>query len=187
MIRVQREDFDPGAEIERLIAGQTGIGGVVSFTGLVRDLTGDLAGMTLEHYPGMTEAKLAEIEAEAGRRWPLAASLIIHRVGPLKPGDRIVLVVAASPHRDAAFEACRFLIDWLKTKAPFWKSEQTAAGERWVAQRASDDAAAARWDPAADDPAENTAGRTEPAPGRTGPAPDRSKPAMGWEKTAARD
>lgn len=147
MIRVQAEDFDPGAEIERLVAGRHDIGGVVSFTGLVRDLAGDarIGAMTLEHYPGMTEKQLQAIEEEAARRWPLAASLIVHRYGRLEPGDRIVLVVTASPHRDAAFDACRFLIDWLKTKAPFWKLEETAGGGQWVKAQASDDRAAARW------------------------------------------
>ena len=147
MIRVQREDFDVGAEIERLTAGKHDIGGVVSFIGLVRDLAGgaSIKAMTLEHYPGMTETQLAEIEAEANRRWPLSASLIIHRYGRLEPGERIVLVLAASPHREAAFEACHFLIDWLKTKAPFWKLEDTDKGEKWVAADARDDAAAARW------------------------------------------
>ncbi|TMK09540.1 MAG: molybdenum cofactor biosynthesis protein MoaE, partial [Alphaproteobacteria bacterium] len=104
-----------------------------------------VSAMTLEHYPGMTERKLAEIEAEANRRWPLAASLIIHRYGRLEPGDRIVLVATASPHRDAALAACHFLIDWLKTEAPFWKSEETPEGERWVEARAEDDAAKSRW------------------------------------------
>ncbi len=99
----------------------------------------------LEHYPGMTEKKLAEIEAEANRRWPLSASLIIHRYGRLEPGDRIVLVATASPHREAALAACHFLIDWLKTEAPFWKSEETPEGERWVAARAEDDEATRRW------------------------------------------
>jgi molybdopterin synthase catalytic subunit len=101
--------------------------------------------MTLEHYPGMTEKKLAEIEAEANRRWPLQASLIIHRYGRLEPGDNIVLVAAASAHRDAAFEACRFLIDWLKTKAPFWKEEEKGADAEWVEAREADDQAADRW------------------------------------------
>ena len=128
MIRVQREDFDPGQELDALTRGKTNIGGVTSFVGLVRDMAGSekIAGMTLEHYPGMTEQQLAAIEAEAHRRWPLDAVLIIHRYGELKPGDRIVLVAAASSHRDAAFDACRFLIDWLKTKAPVWKQEETA-------------------------------------------------------------
>jgi molybdopterin synthase catalytic subunit len=126
---------------------------VASFIGLVRDMTRDGAGggadtsaMTLEHYPGMTEKLLAEIEAEANRRWPLQASLIVHRYGRLEPGDRIVLVVTASAHRQAALEACHFLIDWLKTKAPFWKLEETGDGEgKWVDARATDDAAADRW------------------------------------------
>jgi molybdopterin synthase catalytic subunit len=105
----------------------------------------EVGAMTLEHYPGMTEKKLAEIEAEAQRRWPLQASLIIHRYGRLEPGERIVLVATASPHRQAALESCAFLIDWLKTKAPFWKLEETAAGPQWVAARDSDDDAAERW------------------------------------------
>jgi molybdopterin synthase catalytic subunit len=146
-VRVQREDFDVGAELQRLTEGNRRIGGVTSFVGLVRDLAGDarIGAMTLEHYPGMTERKLAEIEAEARRRWPLEASLVIHRYGRLEPGDRIVLVATASPHRDAAFESCHFLIDWLKTKAPFWKLEETGEGERWVEAHAADDDAAARW------------------------------------------
>ena len=146
-VRVQREDFDPGAEIEALIGGDHGIGGVVSFVGVVRDTAGDsrIDAMTLEHYPAMTERQLAGIEAEARERWPLAASLVIHRFGRLEPGDRIVLVVTASAHRRAAFEACEFLVDWLKTKAPFWKLEQTEGGEKWVAAAESDDADAARW------------------------------------------
>ncbi|HZF36928.1 MAG TPA: molybdenum cofactor biosynthesis protein MoaE [Candidatus Angelobacter sp.] len=149
MIRVQLEDFDVGAELARLTAGRTDVGGVASFIGLVRDLAGgaEVGAMTLEHYPGMTERKLAEIEAEAQRRWPLQASLIIHRYGRLEPGDRIVLVATASPHRQAALESCAFLIDWLKTKAPFWKFEETAAGPQWVEARDSDDDAAARWSP----------------------------------------
>jgi molybdopterin synthase catalytic subunit len=150
MIRVQREDFDAGAELERLTAGNHRIGGVASFIGLVRDMGGSdrVSALTLEHYPGMTERKLAEIEAEAHRRWPLDAALIIHRYGRLEPGDRIVLVATASPHREAALAACHFLIDWLKTEAPFWKSEETPAGERWVESRAEDDAARERWTPA---------------------------------------
>jgi len=153
MIRVQREDFDPGAEIAALTRGRSDIGGVVSFTGVVRDMAGGanigahkIESMTLEHYPGMTEKQLRDIDAEANRRWPLAASLVIHRYGRLEPGERIVLVVTASPHREAAFEACRFLIDWLKTKAPFWKLEETARGAGWVEAQAGDDAAAARWE-----------------------------------------
>ena len=147
MIRVQREDFDVGAELERLAAGNPRIGGVASFIGLVRDMGGDdrVSALTLEHYPGMTEKKLSEIEIEAHRRWPLDAVLIIHRHGRLVPGDRIVLVATASPHREAALAACQFLIDWLKTDAPFWKSEETSAGERWVASRTEDEAAKRRW------------------------------------------
>lgn len=140
MIRVQREDFDLAAELARLDAGgknggSKNVGGVCSFVGLVRETSGGkkLTAMTLEHYPGMTEKKLAEVEAEARSRWPLDAVLIVHRFGRLAPGERIVLVAAASAHRDAAFSACRFLIDRLKTTAPFWKSEETADGaSQWV-------------------------------------------------------
>ena len=148
-VRVQREDFDVGQELTALTDGNHGIGGLCSFVGLVRDIHGDagVSAMTLEHYPGMTEKMLAEIEAEARARWPLEQTLIIHRFGRLLPGDRIVLVAAASAHREAAFEACHFLIDWLKTKAPFWKVEEDGAGEEsWVEARDSDDAAADRWD-----------------------------------------
>ena len=147
MIRVQQDDFDPGAELARLTAGRRDIGGVACFVGLVRELGGSAAitAMTLEHYPGMTEKRLAEIEAEALTRWPLSAALIIHRVGRLLPGDRIVFVATASAHRQAALESCQFLIDWLKTKAPFWKLEESAAGKHWVAARETDDHAAKRW------------------------------------------
>ena len=147
MVRVQREDFDVGAELARLTEGNRRIGGVASFVGLVREMAGatGVQAMTLEHYPGMTERKLAEIEAEARRRWPLDATLIIHRHGRLEPGDRIVLVATASAHRQAALESCAFLIDWLKTKAPFWKLEETGEGARWVEARDSDDEAARRW------------------------------------------
>ena len=147
MIRVQREDFDAGAEIAALSQGDTAIGGVAAFIGLVRDIAGDgaVSAMTLEHYPGMTEKQLARVEAEACARWPLQASLVIHRYGRLAPGDRIVLVVTASAHRAAALESCQFLIDWLKTRAPFWKREETPDGARWVAARACDEAAAGRW------------------------------------------
>ena len=148
-IRVQREDFDVGAEITRLTEGNKAVGGITSFVGLVRDMADGekMKAMTLEHYPGMTEKMLAEIDAEAHDRWPLEASLIIHRYGRLEAGDRIVLVVAASPHRDAAFEACRFLIDWLKTKAPFWKLEEAEDGTaHWVEAKDSDDHAAAQWE-----------------------------------------
>ncbi len=147
MIRVQQEDFDVGAEIGALTAGNTNIGGLAVFVGLVRDMAGEQAieAMTLEHYAGMTEKEIERIEAEANQRWPLEASLVIHRVGRLEPGDQIVLVATASAHRQAAFDACQFLIDWLKTKAPFWKQEETASGPRWVESRAGDDAAAGRW------------------------------------------
>lgn len=147
MIRLQREDFDVGAEIDALTRGRADIGGVCSFVGQVREVGegGELEALVLEHYPAMTERQLADIEAEACRRWPLTATLIIHRYGRLKPAERIVLVVAASAHRDAAFEACRFMIDWLKTKAPFWKREDSTLGPRWVEARAADDASAERW------------------------------------------
>ncbi len=170
MIRVQNEDFDLGRELAALTRDNHDIGGLAVFVGLVRDMTGAGAGagdvdgdggravgaMTLEHYPGMTEKMLARCEAEARDRWALEDCLIIHRVGRLEPGDRIVLVATASTHRQAALEACQFLIDWLKTKAPFWKLEEGRDGAQWVKARAGDDAAAARWDeaapPARDDP-----------------------------------
>ena len=147
MIRVQQEDFDVGAELAALTAGNHRVGGLAVFVGLVRDMTGEgqISAMTLEHYPGMTEKMLARIKQQAEARWPLEASLIIHRYGRLEPGDRIVLVATASPHREAAFEACQFLIDWLKTEAPFWKLEDTARGAKWVEAQAKDDKAAARW------------------------------------------
>jgi molybdopterin synthase catalytic subunit len=147
VVRVQEEPFDVGAELAALTAGRTDIGAIASFVGLVRDVAGSerIAAMTLEHYPGMTERKLAEIEAEAKARWPLQASLMVHRYGRMEPGEPIVLVATASPHRAAALEACAFLIDWLKTKAPFWKLEETGGEARWVAARDDDDAAAARW------------------------------------------
>ncbi|MBT6096179.1 MAG: molybdenum cofactor biosynthesis protein MoaE [Rhodospirillaceae bacterium] len=147
VVRVQQGDFDVGAELAAMSDGDHGIGGLCSFVGLVRDMAGDdkIGAMTLEHYPGMTEKALTDIEAEAHARWSLASSLIIHRYGRMEPGERIVLVAAASAHREAAFEACHFLIDWLKTKAPFWKLEDTPDGGKWVDARDSDDAAAARW------------------------------------------
>lgn len=147
MVRVQAEPFDVGLELGRLANGRTDIGAVASFVGLVRGGEGaePVAAMSLEHYPGMTERELERLEAEAHRRWPLQASLIVHRVGRMLPGEAIVLVATASAHRHAALEACAFLIDWLKTKAPFWKLEETADGERWVEARAADDAAAQRW------------------------------------------
>ncbi len=146
MIRVQKEDFDIGAEIARLKAGRSDIGAIVTFTGTVRDQAGAVAEMALEHYPGMTETELARIEAEARARWPLKACLIVHRHGSLKPGDNIVLVVTASEHRDAAFDAARFLMDYLKTRAPFWKREDGPAGGRWVEAEARDEMSMARWD-----------------------------------------
>jgi molybdopterin synthase catalytic subunit len=147
MIRIQKAPFDVGAELGALTRGRSDIGALASFLGLVRDLAGDraISAMTLEHYPGMTERKLAEIEAEAQARWPLQASLIVHRYGRMLPGEPIVLVATASPHRAAALESCAFLIDWLKTQAPFWKLEEGAGESRWVAARAADDEAAARW------------------------------------------
>ena len=152
---MQREDFDLGREVAALTGGRHGIGGVATFVGLVRDMArGENVGaMTLEHYPGMTEKMLARIEAEARERWPLEASLIIHRYGRLEPGEQIVLVATASAHRQAALESCAFLIDWLKTQAPFWKLEETEAGASWVEARASDDEAAARWGDGANDKA----------------------------------
>ncbi|MGD1878416.1 MAG: molybdenum cofactor biosynthesis protein MoaE [Kiloniellaceae bacterium] len=146
-VRVQAEDFDVGKELSALTGDNHAIGGLAVFVGLVRDLAGgsEISAMTLEHYPAMTEKMLAEIEAEAQSRWPLEASLIIHRFGRLEPGDQIVMVAAASAHRQAAFEACEFLMDWLKTKAPFWKLEETEQGAQWVDARDSDDTAAARW------------------------------------------
>lgn len=146
-VRIQEADFDVGAEIAALSDGRSDVGGVASFVGLVRDIAGGTAvtAMTLEHYPGMTERQLEEIEAEARSRWPLLEVRIVHRVGRLEPGDRIMFCGAASAHRGAALEACAFLMDWLKTKAPFWKREETPEGERWVEARAEDDDAAARW------------------------------------------
>jgi len=148
MIRIQPEDFDLAGETEALIGGRTDIGAVVSFVGRVRagdDQSGALSSMTLEHYPGMTEKMLVDIEDQAQQRWQLDASLIIHRFGTLKPGEQIVLVITASSHRKDAFEACEFLMDWLKTKAPFWKRETGAGGDAWVAAKDTDDEAAARW------------------------------------------
>ena len=147
-VRVVGGPFDPTAELAAFARGRSDIGAVATFTGLVRDEhAGErILAMTLEHYPGMTERQLARIEAEARTRWPLLDVLVIHRVGRMLPGDPIVLVATASAHRAAALEACAFLIDWLKTKAPFWKLEETPSGARWVEARASDAAAAARWE-----------------------------------------
>jgi len=146
-VRVQREDFDIGAEIAAFRRADPGIGAIASFIGLVRDVNeGDaITGMTLEHYPGMTEKALAGIVAEAKSRWDIVDALVIHRVGELKPLDQIVLVVVTGGHRGAAFAACEFIMDYLKTQAPFWKKELTAQGARWVEARASDDQAAERW------------------------------------------
>ncbi|WP_291296489.1 molybdenum cofactor biosynthesis protein MoaE [Elioraea sp.] len=144
-VRVQEERFDIAAETAALSAGRHDVGGVASFIGIARSDDG-LSRMVLEHYPGMTERAIGRIAAEAAERWPLTGVTVIHRVGPLVPGEPIVLVLAASRHRTAALEACAFLIDWLKTKAPFWKREEFATGEsRWVEARESDEAAAARW------------------------------------------
>ncbi|MEK9645364.1 MAG: molybdenum cofactor biosynthesis protein MoaE [Alphaproteobacteria bacterium] len=147
MIRVQTEDFDVGAEMSRITDGNPEIGGLASFLGLVRDFAGDekISAMTLEHYPGMTEKQLENLEAEARERWELQDVLIIHRFGRLEPGERIVLVATAAPHREAALESCAFLIDWLKTKAPFWKLEDRETGPSWVAAREEDEVAADRW------------------------------------------
>jgi molybdopterin synthase catalytic subunit len=149
LIRVQEAPFDVGFELAALTRGRTDIGGLASFVGLVRDLAGEqtISALTLEHYPGMTEKKLAEIEAEANRRWSLQASLIVHRYGRMLPGEPIVLVATAAAHRAAALEACAFLIDWLKTKAPFWKLEEGPDASHWVEARTTDDEAAARWRP----------------------------------------
>lgn len=140
MIRVQTEDFDIGAEVKALTEGSTDIGAVVTFSGLVRDVP-----LELEHYPGMTEKELSRIEEEANRRWPLQASLIVHRVGKLQPGDNIVLVIAASAHRQAAFEAASFLMDYLKTRAPFWKKEERGGEAQWVDAREGDEMAMKKW------------------------------------------
>ncbi|WP_020179256.1 molybdenum cofactor biosynthesis protein MoaE [Methylopila sp. M107] len=147
-IRIQTEPFDLGSEVAALTQGLTDQGAVVTFSGLCRD-RGDggapLVALTLEHYPGMTEDELARIEAEARSRWPLADALVVHRVGRILPGEPIVLVVTVSAHRKAAFEAAEFLMDYLKTSAPFWKSEETAEGASWVAAKQSDDDSAERW------------------------------------------
>jgi molybdopterin synthase catalytic subunit len=147
MIRVQTEPFDVGACLASLRGHRTDIGGVAMFIGTVRDLSDgkSVSAMTLEHYPGMTEKALASIEAEARARWPIDDSLIVHRYGTLQPGDDIVLVITLSAHREAAFAACQFLMDWLKTKAPFWKLEEGQGDARWVESKEADDAAAGRW------------------------------------------
>ena len=146
-MRVQTQDFDAGAEMARLRAADARVGAVAAFVGTVRDVNDatQVSTLTLEHYPGMTEKALEAIVAEARQRFDIYDALVIHRVGTLRPTDQIVLVVVTSAHRGDAFDACRFLMDYLKTRAPFWKKEQTPDGPRWVEARASDDEAAARW------------------------------------------
>jgi molybdopterin synthase catalytic subunit len=146
-VRIQTEDFDIGAEITRLRRANPGIGAIASFVGTVRDVNnGDsVAEMALEHYPGMTENSIEEIITQARGRWNVFDALVIHRVGTLRPTDQIVLVVVTSSHRGEAFAACEFIMDYLKTRAPFWKKETTPSGVRWVDARASDDIAAERW------------------------------------------
>lgn len=146
-VRVQTGDFDLAAEVARLRAGQPGVGAVVSFVGTVRDMNdgASVAAMELEHYPGMTEQALDAIVRDANGRWPLLGALVVHRVGPLLPLDQIVLVACAAAHRGDAFAACEFIIDYLKTDAPFWKKEQTPDGARWVDARVTDDSARAKW------------------------------------------
>ncbi|MEQ8825038.1 MAG: molybdopterin synthase catalytic subunit MoaE [Filomicrobium sp.] len=147
-VRVQQENFDIGAEIAALTNSRTDIGAVVTFTGTVRGSAGGapITTMTLEHYPGMTEAELGRVEAEALERWPLSGTLIVHRVGELNPGDNIVLVITASAHRHAAFEAAEFLMDYLKSRAPFWKKEARPDGAAdWVDARETDTVALERW------------------------------------------
>jgi molybdopterin synthase catalytic subunit len=146
-IRIQTEDFDAGAEIAKLRAGNPKVGAIASFVGVCRDVNDgeSVATMTLEHYPGMTEKALAQIVDEAIARWRIIDVTVVHRVGELKPTDQIVLVVVSSGHRGDAFAACEFLMDYLKTRAPFWKKEQTPEGVRWVEARTSDDDAARRW------------------------------------------
>lgn len=146
-VRVQEADFDVGAELAALRAGDARVGALASFLGLVRDMNdgSSVSEMTLEHYPGMTEKALDEIVVEARGRWDIYDALVIHRVGPLKPCDQIVLVAVTSAHRGEAFAACEFIMDYLKTRAPFWKKEATPDGGRWVDARETDDSAAARW------------------------------------------
>ena len=147
MIRIQEPDFDLSTEIANLRKGDLQVGAVVSFLGTVRDMNAgnEVHSMTLEHYPGMTEKALEAIVSEAKARWDIRNTLIIHRVGPLKPEDQIVLVAVTSAHRAEAFAACEFMMDYLKTAAPFWKKEETAEGGRWVDARVTDDAAMGRW------------------------------------------
>lgn len=151
-VRVQETDFDVGAELAALRAGDARVGALASFLGLVRDVNdgAGIADMTLEHYPGMTEKALEKIVAEAKGRWDIYDALVIHRVGRLLPCDQIVLVAVTSAHRGEAFAACEFIMDYLKTQAPFWKREATPEGARWVDARDSDDSAAARWNKSED-------------------------------------
>jgi len=146
-VRLQREDFDISVETRQLTAGRTDVGAVVSFTGICRDgPQGDrISAMTLDHYPAMAQAELERLEAQARERWPLQDALIIHRHGRLVPGDNIVLVLTLSAHRQAAFEAAEFLMDYLKTRAPFWKKEERSAGSDWVSAKSEDDKALERW------------------------------------------
>ena len=146
-VRVQTADFDVGTEIARLRAGDKAVGAVATFVGIVRDVNDatQVSGLTLEHYAGMTEAALEDIVAEARRRFDIRDALVVHRVGALAPGDQIVLVAVTSAHRGMAFDACEFVMDYLKTRAPFWKKERRPDGERWVEARASDEEAARRW------------------------------------------
>jgi molybdopterin synthase catalytic subunit len=146
-VRIQAQDFDIAAEIARLTAGRADIGAIVTFSGLCRDEEGRLAALELEHYPGMAEAEIGRIAAEAAKRWPLQGLTAIHRYGRITPGENIVLVVAVSSHRQAAFEAANFLMDYLKSRAPFWKKEHRVDGSEggWVEAKESDDEAAARW------------------------------------------
>ena len=153
MIRVQGTPFDPGAEIKSFLGRNPNSGGIATFIGQVRDFqsvqnssSSEVTSLELEHYPGMTEKMLTEIEQDAHRRWNLDATLIIHRYGTLDPGEEIVMVACAAAHRGDALESCTFLIDWLKTKAPFWKCEDTEDGEKWVSARDSDTEAAKRWE-----------------------------------------
>jgi molybdopterin synthase catalytic subunit len=146
-VRIQEHDFDVSSELAALRAGDKRVGAVATFVGVVRDLndTAQVSTLTLEHYPGMTEKALAQIVEDAKQRWDIYDALVVHRVGPLSPSDQIVLVAVTSAHRGESFAACQFIMDYLKTRAPFWKKEKTPEGERWVEARASDEDAAARW------------------------------------------
>lgn len=144
-VHVQADPFDAGAELNGFAQGRTDVGAVVSFTGVVRDVDGGLQEMQIEHYPGMTKSAIEKIVADAARRWDLADALVIHRYGPLKPGAPIMMVATAAAHRAAAFEAADFLMDYLKSRAPFWKKEVTDAGADWVAAKDADEDALKRW------------------------------------------